>query len=687
VNQVNGADEMITWHRHACFANARKGDLLVAPGGPSGVIGGLLRQVHPAQHYGHIGIMTRNYDMVTHSTFSENRLKAHPNGKISLPLGLADEPAPTEGHDPLVLRYGWPGVVTQWVKGAVGPAGDPEKPGGRFADLAHMPEPGEPEKEVDPVVPLSAGEVYWDVAPFNRYAEASYNGGDWDVVPPLVVKPDPLEETAEVRARLHAIADAALAATGKSHYRFFCYTDASIGLTMVAAPEAGWAQDTFPSVCSSFIWVLLTRAGVHMESLNPTAVATDLEPLDVAAGAEVGEGAPDGLYVYRADERQTAAQWLHDKLKDDVAQTLKERVLAATKKAGIDLTDELAGIAGGLIDLFSDIGDHVANQMVSAFASDDASTAAKDFDAWKHLSDSLAVSPDNTMFWDAPSRNGLYGYVVPASFAPERIEQAPHYVWKRVPTHGVLHGVLKVSGEPKSRGMVQLDDSLTAFTDANGRYNLPKVPFGGYTAKAQWDQGDGVLVTGNQRFEMKDEQQSLDFDLQRPAEMYRTLHVKGDMFFMKNYAVGSNPRQSFPYEFSVDVAPEPGRTVAKFPVHQDFHGIYGVAAFLFLLETDGMVHWSVNFLLETDGMVHWSVNWAVSEDAGVVDDMADSLSSAAQTVSLGFVSHLFGNEVNGADSRSGDIGRNAPPAADRIQIGPGDGTTGQLSFTIENLGI
>jgi len=113
-------------------------------------------------------------------------------------------------------------------------------------------------------------------------------------------------------------------------------------------------------------------------------------------------------------------------------------------------------------------------------------------------------------------------------------------------------------------------------------------------------------------------------------------------------------------------------------VRQDFHGIYGVAAFL--------------FLLEADGVVHWNVAWAVSQDAGVVEDMADALSSAAQTVSLGFISHLFGNEVNGADSRSNDIGRNAPPDLrngnpGRIQIGPGDGTTGQLSFTIENLGI
>jgi hypothetical protein len=45
------------------------------------------------------------------------------------------------------------------------------------------------------------------------------------------------------------------------------------------------------------------------------------------------------------------------------------------------------------------------------------------------------------------------------------------------------------------------------------------------------------------------------------------------------------------------------------------------------------------------------------------------------------------NEVNGADSRSGEIGRNAPAAIDSMRIGPSDGTTGLLNFHIENLGI
>jgi hypothetical protein len=491
-------------------------------------------------------------------------------------------------------------------------------------------------------------------------------------VPPLVIKPDPLEETPDVRTRLHAIADSAIASTGKSHYRFFCYSDGSISLSAAAPGDAGWAVGTLPTVCSTFIWSLLRRASIHVEATGAIATSSDLEAQDVAAGAEVGEGAPDGLYLYRSDERSVAAQWFHDKLKDTVAQTLKDKVKAAANKAGVPMTDELEGLSGDLINLLSDIGDDVANQMVNAFASDDTSTAAKDSDAWKHLSDARTVSPDNTMFWDGPSKGGLYGYVVPACYAPASVEQAPHYVWKYRPTHGALTGTVRVAGQPVSRAAVQLTDGITAFTDAGGHYTLPKVPYGGYTAKAQWDQGDGIVVEGNQRLEMNAQQQTLDFDLRRPAQLYRTLHVKGDTYFMKYYTIGSNPRQSFSYDFSISVSPEPGLETARYTVRQDFHGIYGVAAFL--------------FTLDEDGSVNWYVAWGVSQDAKLVEDMADSLSSAVSTISLGFINGLFGNEVNGADHRNGQIAPNAPAASDSIRIGPGDGTTGLLNFSIENQG-
>jgi hypothetical protein len=90
------------------------------------------------------------------------------------------------------------------------------------------------------------------------------------------------------------------------------------------------------------------------------------------------------------------------------------------------------------------------------------------------------------------------------------------------------------------------------------------------------------------------------------------------------------------------------------------------------------------FILGTDGTISWSVNWVVSQDANVIEDMANALSSAVKTVSLGFVSNLFGGEVNGAGHKNGELAPDAPPAHDSIPIGPDDGTNGRLNFTIEN---
>src|SRR5216110_1843687 len=92
----------------------------------------------------------------------------------------------------------------------------------------------------------------------------------------MVVKPDPLNETPAIRSQLHGIADFAAQQSGKTHYRFFCYTDPSIGLTHPAPPEAKWAAGTFPTVCSSFIWLAIKQAGIAIEG--------GLESSDIVGG-------------------------------------------------------------------------------------------------------------------------------------------------------------------------------------------------------------------------------------------------------------------------------------------------------------------------------------------------------------------------------------------------------------------
>jgi hypothetical protein len=90
------------------FMNARKGELILSAGGV-GLIGSLLRAVYPPQRYSHSGIMTRNYDEITHSTASEGRLLDYKVGTLE----------GTDGLRPDVLKYLWPGVITQSVEVAV----------------------------------------------------------------------------------------------------------------------------------------------------------------------------------------------------------------------------------------------------------------------------------------------------------------------------------------------------------------------------------------------------------------------------------------------------------------------------------------------------------------------------------------------------------------------------------------
>ena len=111
--------------------------------------------------------MTRNYDELTHSTASVERLIDHTRGTMG-----------SDGLQPDALKYLWPGAITQQIESAVKGELFPDPENGREYNIAHFG-------------PDTIGLTHND-----RFV----------IVPPLVVKPDPLQETADVRARLHAVA-------------------------------------------------------------------------------------------------------------------------------------------------------------------------------------------------------------------------------------------------------------------------------------------------------------------------------------------------------------------------------------------------------------------------------------------------------------------------------------------------
>jgi hypothetical protein len=456
--------------------NAKKGDLLLDPGGP-GLVGQLLRQVTPAQFYSHCAIMSKNHIELRHSTGSDDWLKDHLAGSF---LGNKG----TDGFDPTALKYLWPGSLTQTIDNAF------------HGEWVTAPDTG-PYKISD-----------FSFAP--DLSDAS------TIIPPVVVKPPPFDETADVRHTLHRIADEALKIN--AHYRFYGYTrpEIALGPEGVAGPDSGWAVGTVATQCASFIWLAAQHAGVKLEGPGKLTKATDLEPTDVVLGAAVNGATLDGLYLYTAAERQAAAKWLY--------QTV------------FDIAYNKAGFWG---QLFTGAPDDVANQLCNAFASDWTDLGdggSGDSDAWKGTGDANAVSPDNLMLWDSPNGSGqgqfrsVYGHVEDLFYMPGTYAQVPVYRWKLVPTKGDLTGTVTANADVTGANVSLLGSGQQdVVVRGDGRFAFTAVPAGHYSVSAglniagHWNSNTvPVEVTAGGTTDVT-------VPLQPPPEVFRTITISVDM--------------------------------------------------------------------------------------------------------------------------------------------------------------
>ena len=449
--------------------NAKKGDCLLDPGGP-GLVGQLLRQVTPAQFYSHSGMMTKNHIEVTHSTGSDDWLKDHLAGSFAGHKG-------TDGFDPIALKYLWPGTVTQTIDNAY------------YGEWLPSPDTGP-----------------YRISDFSFAPDLSDSS---TIIYPIVVKPNPFDETAAIRGTLHTIADAALAIKG--HYRFYCYTkpEISLGPEGVAGPDAGWAQGTTATTCSSFIWLAAQHANVKLESPNQITGTVDLEPTDVIGGAAVDSSTLDGLYFYTADERQKAAKWLYQTVYD-----------TAYNSAGFFGT------------LFTDAPDTVANQLCNTFASDSADINTVDEDAWQTTGSANSVSPDNILFWDSPGSGNqgqfrsVYGHVEEVFYRPGTYAQVPIYRWKLVPTKGTLTGTVTANADVSGANVSLLGSGLQdVVVRSDGRFRFDNVPSGDYQVTAglniagYWNSATlNVHIDAGQTTDVP-------IALQPPPEIYRLVTI------------------------------------------------------------------------------------------------------------------------------------------------------------------
>jgi hypothetical protein len=471
------------------IVNARKGDIILSPA-DDGTIGQLLKQVMPSQRYSHTGIMTSNYYEITHSTSSERRMTEQSDGLVGMP---------TDGLHPDTLKYQWPGTITQTVDNAF-----------KGEDILDPDAVDEDQKPITKTYTIGA---------FRFTNTGATVGGHWELVEPLVIKPEPALETPEVRKNLHKLADAAKAIKG--HYRFFAYTDASVGLGMgnLAPDSTGHLAGTRPTCCSSLIWLAAKDAGLQLESPKDKTKPGDLEQPDKAAGAQVDSNTLDGLYLYTQEERLKAAEWLYKHIHDGVVHAIEEK---ATWVGEIP------------VSALTDMPDDVANQVVNTFASDWADEDAKDSEKWKEPGDGHAVSPDNLLFWDEPTKNGsdswgLYGHSEPLIYRMQRYESVEISKWKKGAGKATLIVKVFFKGEPVPEALVIISGQ-ELFTDAAGAVTLT-VNHGSYLVKAS-KVINGISCTGKATTKdlLPASTDSISIALEEPPELYREVVLEGNIY-------------------------------------------------------------------------------------------------------------------------------------------------------------
>jgi hypothetical protein len=429
------------------FINAFKGDSILSPGAGS-PMALLYQHMTPPQTHSHGGLMTRNFDEIAHAFGSGD--------------WLAAEVVRTLNTTP--LRFGWPGSIAQHAENAV-----------------------EGELVFDPrMQPFEISAIHTGTR------GTPFPDGSFRITPPLVLKPDPLLETAALRTTLRAAAELArgrclvppggLVSQSRDHFSFFTFTD---GAHATPAPDpdgsGAWPAGTLPAACSTFVWRSLRDAGVVFERAqgDPTTLEIgDLEPRDTGpevtapgssttiGGAEIVPGGVDGLYRYSPEERVAAGE--------------------ALKAHLVHAAGEAHGLLGGFAALVANVG---ANVPLNVIASDSLS----DGDEWRETGPGETVSPDDMLFWDPPTVDGtgVYGFTERLVYRTPRTETVDVYTWTAFTNRGTVTIRALLDDQPVAGAQVLFASSTPRTTDAQGRVTVEEVPFGVHPLQITSQAGGG----------------------------------------------------------------------------------------------------------------------------------------------------------------------------------------------------
>jgi hypothetical protein len=537
---------------------AKTGDLALSPGDGQGFISLVVASLDPPQVYDHMGIFIDNGRTIRHCTSSKDRVKqkelftSEITVKLAGVITLDRQKIPLNGFRPDLVKYGWPGAITQTVEEVYrtgrntlnnrwlyatthqgADSADPEDPGQPFR-IYQLPrsERGRRVEFNDPEMDRSESLV--------RLQETSVFIGDpAQEFVPLLVRPHPQFEP-QARGAAELVAE--MAKRIEAHYRYFAYTQGEIGLDPnFNAPPAGdpswpntsaaWAADTIGAMCSSFVWTAVQHANDELAAQGqpPILLEDKADPPDPARGLEYG--AQDGFYQYHQAERGKAGTNLVNKVMNEVRSSFNDNISTVQYTAVPQLR------------VYREItAAHVAFQMANAFAIDDPTK----IDSWS-TNEGETVSPDNVLFfWDLKPHDGrlvqpedkvaVYGDSVPIQLSPP--------AWRWVPLSrkqdhdlgtGQVTGIARVAGSPIAGATIRFDFGCETATTTDNREQAFKVTLGAGTHYAE---GFTVLpnpVTGNKetfrtktpfKFEIVQGQLTvIDLDLEPPSDLWRIIDV------------------------------------------------------------------------------------------------------------------------------------------------------------------
>ncbi len=545
---------------------AQAGDLALSPGDGKGIISGLVASLVPPQVFDHMGIFIDNGSTIRHCTSSQDRIEdedlftAEITVKLAGVIDLDSEKVPLNGIRPDLLRFGWPGSITQtveevyrtgrntlnppWSYAARHPgqdAEDPERPGVPFriyqlprTDRQRRIQFNDPERDKgESVVRLQDTPVY--LAPLNV-------GDPPRVFGPTLVRPHPQFEP-QVRPALRLVA--LMARKIRAHYRVFGYSKGQISLdpAFVAPPSgdpswaalpagAGWPAGSVPAMCSSFVWTAVQLANQSLpQGMLKIVLDDQVEPPNAVTGLEYGT--VDGFYQYHEKNRQAAAKYLWNKIYQKINDRFDSKISAIQYQAVPVLEFYKAATAIA-----------VANQTVNTFAFD----ACEKLDtAWTSPGEGESASPDNTLyFWGLKPHNGvlaqpegrqeIYGDSVPILLT------APQ--WKRIPMFrrqdvdlgtGQVVGIALIARVATAGVTVRFDGGCPVIVTTAGRFILD-LGTGRHFAEAFIVLPNPVTGTPETfrtlqpvRFEVqKGQMTSIQLDLEPPSDLWRIVDVHLD---------------------------------------------------------------------------------------------------------------------------------------------------------------